>query len=175
MSVLAVASVSLVFFGASFLPGGAGEIWTWAQNLVGVSNQIAWLCIGIASWRFRAAWVKQGRLISDLKYPNPAGRFAAPVVVVTVSAIILIQGWSAFKGSFDAVSFVANYIELPLFLVLYVGWRLIKRVHSPTLLQIDLDSGRHAEDEYDEQNNQEIEQREKGKYGWAWRAYSAIF
>lgn len=38
VSVLAVASVSLLFFGASFLPGGAGEIWTWAQNLVGVSS-----------------------------------------------------------------------------------------------------------------------------------------
>lgn len=37
LSVLATASVSLIFFGASFLPGGAGEIWTWAQNLVGVN------------------------------------------------------------------------------------------------------------------------------------------
>lgn len=36
VSLLAVASVSLVFFGASFLPNGGAEIWTWAQNLVGV-------------------------------------------------------------------------------------------------------------------------------------------
>lgn len=40
VSVLAVASVSLLFFGISFLPGGAGEIWTWAQNLVGVSCKL---------------------------------------------------------------------------------------------------------------------------------------
>ena len=39
VSVLAVASVSLLFFGISFLPGGASEIWTWAQNLVGVSSK----------------------------------------------------------------------------------------------------------------------------------------
>lgn len=38
VAVLAVASVSLLFFGASFLPGGASEIFTWAQNLVGVSK-----------------------------------------------------------------------------------------------------------------------------------------
>jgi AAT family amino acid transporter len=38
VAVLAVASVSLIFFGASFLPGGAGQIWSWAQNLVGVSR-----------------------------------------------------------------------------------------------------------------------------------------
>lgn len=38
VSVLAISSVSLLFFGASFLPGGAGQIWTWVQNLVGVSR-----------------------------------------------------------------------------------------------------------------------------------------
>lgn len=94
ISLLAVSSVSLIFFGLSFLPGGGGQIWNWAQNLVGVSNQLAWLCIGIASWRFRSAWVKQGRLLSDLKYQNPAGKFAAPIVVVSVSFIILSKSCS---------------------------------------------------------------------------------
>ncbi|KAJ7732094.1 amino acid permease-domain-containing protein [Mycena olivaceomarginata] len=92
VAVLAVASVSLIFFGATFLPGGVGQIWTWAQNLVGVSNQIAWWCIGVSSWRFRHAWVAQGRKIEELKFPNPLGRFAAPAVVFSTSAIILIQG-----------------------------------------------------------------------------------
>lgn len=49
VALLAVASVSLIFFGASFLKGGAAEIWNWAQNLVGVSNLLAWLCIGSES------------------------------------------------------------------------------------------------------------------------------
>ncbi|GAA6061885.1 hypothetical protein JCM10212_000526 [Sporobolomyces blumeae] len=173
-SVLAVASVSLLFFGASFLPGGASEIFTWAQNLVGVSNQLAWLCIGIASTRFRAAWKKQGRTASDLRFKNPAGRAAGPIVIVAVSFIILVQGWSVFAGGFDKIGFVSSYIELPVFAVLYVVWRVVKRVESPTLEQIDLDSQRYVETDEDRADNAEIERREQGKFGWAWKAYSWV-
>ncbi|GAA5944698.1 uncharacterized protein JCM15063_000835 [Sporobolomyces koalae] len=174
VSVLAIASVSLIFFGASFLPGGASEIFTWAQNLVGVSNQLAWLCIGIASTRFRASWKKQGRSVDELRFKNPAGRFAGPIVIVVVSFIILVQGWSVFSGGFDKIGFVSNYIELPVFLVLYLFWRFVKGVKSPTLLQIDLDSQRYHETERDVRDNVEIEQRETGRFGWAWKMYSWI-
>lgn len=173
VAVAGISSVSLIFFGASFLPNGGAQIWNWAQNLVGVSNQIAWLCIGVASWRFRAAWKKQGRPISDLKYPNPAGAFAAPIVVVGTTIIILVQGWSSF-APWNAVNFVASYVEIPVFILLYVGWRLIKRIRSPTLLQIDLDSGRYRDTSEDEEDNELVERRESGRLGWLWKAYGAV-
>ncbi|KAL8291596.1 hypothetical protein RQP46_001854 [Phenoliferia psychrophenolica] len=174
VSLLAIASVSLVFFGASFLPNGGAEIFTWAQNLVGVSNQIAWWCIGVASWRFRAAWKKQGRSISDLKYPNPAGDWGAPVVVFSTTFIILIQGWSSFDGGFDAVSFVSNYVELPVFALLYIMWRIAKRVKTPSLSQMDLDSGRHHDSVEDEEDNAKTAARASGKFGWLWKVYDAV-
>ena len=59
-----------------------------------------------------------------------------------------------------------------MFLVLYVAWRLIKRVRSPSLLEVDLDTGRYEETESDKQDNREIEEREQGKYGTLWKAYS---
>jgi AAT family amino acid transporter len=79
-------SISVLCFGSSFI--GSGQLWAWLQNLVGVSNQvqtppfyacvdvhcltcpsqIAWLSIGIASWRFRAAWKRQGRPLSEMKF-----------------------------------------------------------------------------------------------------------
>ena len=30
--------------------------------------KIAWLSIGIASWRFRAAWERQGRALAEMKF-----------------------------------------------------------------------------------------------------------
>ncbi|KAI5480109.1 amino acid transmembrane transporter [Pseudohyphozyma bogoriensis] len=173
VALAATSSVSLVFFGASFLPNGGAQIWNWAQNLVGVSNQIAWWCIGVASWRFRAAWQKQGRQISDLKYPNPAGAWAAPIVVVSVTFIILVQGWSAF-APWDTESFFASYVELPLFLILYLGWRVVKGIRTPSVEDIDVDSGRYVEREEDKENNETIDRREKGKFGWAWKLYNAV-
>ncbi|ORY43937.1 amino acid permease/ SLC12A domain-containing protein [Leucosporidium creatinivorum] len=171
VAVLAVASVSLLFFGASFLPGGAGEIWTWCQNLVGVSNQLAWWCIGVASWRFRRAWVTQGRSVNELGYPAPS--WAAPTVVLSVTFIILVQGWSSF-APFDAVSFVASYIELPVFLVLYLGWRLIKRSRTSSLKGIDLDTGRFVNSAVEEADDADVQRRESGKFGWAWKMYSWV-
>ena len=130
--------------------------------------------------------------MSDLKYPNPAGRYAPYIVIVSVSFIIIVQGWSAFAGGFDAVSFVSNYgealtlvlltvaesglsVELPVFALLYIVWRLIKRTPYPSLIEIDLDTGRHAETYADEKNNEEVERREKSKkFGWFWRLYSFI-
>jgi len=53
IAVLATSFISILCFGASFI--GAGQLWTWLQNIVGVSNQLAWLSIGITSLRFRAA------------------------------------------------------------------------------------------------------------------------
>ncbi|BGP39401.1 Basic amino-acid permease [Rhodotorula kratochvilovae] len=176
VSVLAVGSVSLIFFGASFLPGGAAEIWTWCQNLVGVSNQLAWWTIGLASTRFRWAWAAQGRSVSELRFPNPAGRWAGPIVLVVTSFIILVQGWSVFRGTFDNIGFVSNYVELPIYLVLYLAWRLIhfRRIRTPSLRAIDLDTGRYVRTEADEQDDREREKREGGKMGWAWRVWGWV-
>lgn len=82
-ALLATSSVSVICFGSSFI--GSGELWGWLQNIVGVSNQvcglpsyiscslipllqIAWLSIGLASWRFRKAWVRQGRPLAEMKF-----------------------------------------------------------------------------------------------------------
>ncbi|KIJ61075.1 hypothetical protein HYDPIDRAFT_169849 [Hydnomerulius pinastri MD-312] len=59
-------SISILCFGSSFI--GSGQLWGWLQNIVGVSNQIAWLSIGLASLRFRKAWIKQGRSVDELKF-----------------------------------------------------------------------------------------------------------
>jgi len=65
-ALLATSSISVLCFGSSFI--GSGQLWSWLQNIVGVSSQIAWLSIGLASWRFRKAWVAQGRPIEELKF-----------------------------------------------------------------------------------------------------------
>ncbi|KAH9165089.1 amino acid-polyamine organocation amino acid permease [Lactarius sanguifluus] len=59
-------AISALCFGSSFI--GNGQLWALLQTLVGVSNQIAWLSIGIASWRFRTAWKTQGRPLSEMKF-----------------------------------------------------------------------------------------------------------
>ncbi|KAK4056136.1 Basic amino-acid permease [Microbotryomycetes sp. JL221] len=171
VSVLAISSVSLIFFGASFLPNGANQIFSWAQNLVGVSNQLAWWTIGVASWRFRRSWKAQGRSVSELRFPAPA--WAAPVVVMSVTVIILVQGWSSF-APWDTESFFSNYIELPVFALLYAVWWALKRSRTPSLREVDLDSYRYVDTVEDELENEKIDRREHGKFGLLWRIYGWV-
>jgi AAT family amino acid transporter len=89
-ALLATSSVSLLCIGASFV--GSGELWGWLQNLVGVSNQIAWVSIGIASWRFRAAWTAQGRPREEMVYRAAwTWGWGPPFVVFATIALILSE------------------------------------------------------------------------------------
>jgi AAT family amino acid transporter len=60
---------------------------------------------------------------------------------------VLVQGWSCFSPTFDGVSFVSYYIELPVMLVMYVGWKLVKRTHTVKLAEMDLETDVHTVDE----------------------------
>lgn len=69
---------------------------------------------------------------------------------------------------------MANYIELPVFALLYIAWRLIKRAKIPTLQQIDLDTSRFVNTPVEEEMDRRIVEREQGKFRFAWRAWSWV-
>ncbi|KIW00398.1 uncharacterized protein PV09_08107 [Verruconis gallopava] len=136
VAVLATSAVGGLCFGASFI--GAGQLWTWLQNIVGVSNQLSWIAIGIASFRFRSAIRKQGKedLLPFKNWTYPYGPIAS---VILNSVLVLVQGWSAFSPKFDVVSFISYYIELPIMLLMYVGWKIVKKTKVVSLEEMDLD------------------------------------
>ncbi|KAI0633293.1 amino acid permease-domain-containing protein [Trametes polyzona] len=133
IALFATSSVSILCFGSSFI--GSGELWGWLQNIVGVSNQIAWLSIGLASWKFRRAWIRQGRPLSEMKFRAawtwPWGPY---FVVITVTALIIIQGWSSVIPKFSAVDFISFYIEIPAMIIMYFAWMIIMRPASSPVL-----------------------------------------
>lgn len=47
-----------------------------------------------------------------------------------------------FIDGFDAVGFVVNYIVVAVFVVLFVGWKIIKRTKMVPLMEVDLLTGR---------------------------------
>jgi AAT family amino acid transporter len=111
-----------------------------------VSNQLAWISIGITSLRFRAALKRQGKthLLPFRNWTYPWGPW---ICVILNSVLVLVQGWSCFSPSFDAVSFVSFYIELPVMLVMYVVWKLIKKTKTVRLEEMDLDTDTYVADQ----------------------------
>ncbi|EER24570.1 hypothetical protein D8B26_005097 [Coccidioides posadasii str. Silveira] len=135
VAVLATSAVSGLCFGASYI--GAGQLWTWLQNIVGVSNQLSWLCIGIASLRFRRAVDIQG-LTHLLPFKNWTYPYGPVLAILLNSVLILVQGWSCFSPYFKAVDFVSFYVQLPILGGLFVLWKLLKRTKWVRLEEMDL-------------------------------------
>ena len=83
VAVLATSVISGSCFGASFIE--AGQLWTWLQNQVGVSNQLAWIAINVTSLRFRGALKSQGKkhLLPFRNWTYPYG----PMIAVVLNVI----------------------------------------------------------------------------------------
>ncbi|PWY94678.1 amino acid permease [Aspergillus sclerotioniger CBS 115572] len=140
VAVLATSVISGLCFGASYI--GAGQLWSWLQNIVGVSNQLSWTFIGLASLRFRAA-IHHQNLEHLLPYKNWTYPFGPIIAIILNIVLILVQGWSCFSPTFQAVDFVSYYIELPIMLVMFVGWKLCKRSKFVKLSAMDLLTDRY--------------------------------
>lgn len=144
VAVLFTGLISGLCFGASFI--GAGQLWSWLQNIVGVSNQLSWIAIGITSIRFRSALAVQGKthLLPFKNWTYPVGPY---ICVILNCFLVLVQGWSCFSPKFSGVDFVSYYIELPIMLVMYVAWKLIKKTKIVKLSEMDLETDVYVADE----------------------------
>lgn len=175
VALLTTGSISGLCFGSSHI--GAGTLWTWLQNLVGVSNQLAWVAIGIASIRFRAGLAAQDKL-HRLRYRNWTQPWGPWVVVLGSSFMILVQGWTAF-APWDVSDFFSFYVELLIVLVFYLAWCGIRRrwFGFERAFEMDLETDatwlEAEEEEVEEKNEQEAKSsrdrlREGVKRAFSW-------
>ncbi|KAF1052555.1 MAG: Lysine-specific permease [Delftia tsuruhatensis] len=103
------------------------EVYIWLLNTSGMTGFIAWLGIAISHYRFRRGYVKQGGRLSDLPYVSPFFPFG-PIFAFTLCLIITLgQNYEAFlQDRIDWTGAAATYIGLPLFLLIWAGYRLAK-------------------------------------------------
>jgi AAT family amino acid transporter len=84
------------------------------------------------------------------------------ISVVLNIVIILVQGWSSFSPSFTAVNFVSYYVELPVMLVMYLGWKFLKKTKIVSYEKMDLDTDVYVVGE-DDFKEMEREKSARGK------------
>jgi len=104
-----------------------------------------------------------------------------------------VQGWSSVIPKFSAVEFVSFYIEIPVMIVMFTSWFILKRFTRPAgrllarddesrnrawrhLDIVDMDTVDLAQDEYTEEAEDKVEDEErrsriKGPRGLWWRLY----
>lgn len=99
-------------------------VYLWLLNMSGMTGFIAWLGIAISHYRFRRGYVLQGHDLKALPYLSPFFPLGPIFAFVLCLIITLGQNYQAFLGDhIDWAGALATYIGLPLFLVIWFGYK----------------------------------------------------
>jgi lysine-specific permease len=122
-ALLATAAVGLLAFLSTFF--GNGVVYLWLLNASSLSGFIAWLGIAISHYRFRKAYIAQGRSLKDLPYVAKGYPYAPLMAFALCIIIILGQNYTAFtQDKIDWYGLLVSYIGIPLFLILWWGYKI---------------------------------------------------
>jgi lysine-specific permease len=103
-----------------------------------MSGFIAWLGIAICHYRFRKAYIAQGKDLNDLPYKSGFYPFGPIFAFVLCTIVILGQNFPAFMGNeIDWYGILISYIGLPLFFLAFLGFKIVKRTKMTPLQEAD--------------------------------------
>jgi len=123
---------------------GNQTVYLWLLNMSGMTGFIAWLGIAVCHFRFRRAYVRQGRDLKALPYRAPFFPFGPLLAFVLCLVITLGQNYGAFAGGHvDWAGVMATYIGIPLFVVIMLAYRF--RHHTRLVPLQDIDLGTSAD------------------------------
>lgn len=102
---------------------GSGTVYVWLLNASGLSGFITWLGIALSHYRFRRAYVLQGRDLNALPY-RAKGFPVGPLFALALCVLIIVgQDFTLFRGHIDWHGLLVSYIGLPLFLALWFAYK----------------------------------------------------
>ncbi|KAK0869974.1 hypothetical protein LTS02_002749 [Friedmanniomyces endolithicus] len=109
------------------------KVFIWFSNISTISGFIAWIVAMITYLRFRKAMQCKG-LLKGLPYRTPLQPYATYFALGLVTILTLTNGFPVFfPANWNISDFLAAYITLPVFLVLYLGhktWSSLRRVEN---------------------------------------------
>ncbi|WP_213300651.1 amino acid permease [Paraburkholderia sacchari] len=119
---------------------GDKTVYMWLLNTSGMTGFIAWLGIAVSHYRFRKGFVAQGYSLDQLPYRSkwfPIG----PIFAFAVCLVVMLgQDYQAFMANkIDWVSVLATYIGIPLFVLMWLGYRIVKKSHFMGYAEMDVE------------------------------------
>lgn len=103
------------------------DVFNWFVNITTISGFIGWICGLVAYIRFRKAIDFNG-LLERLPYKPKGTRYTVYWSLLVTSLVTLTNGYEVFIPKYWNVSnFVAAYVTIPIFLVLWIGHKLWSR------------------------------------------------
>lgn len=140
-ALIATAIIGAACFFTSFM--GDGSAYSWLINASALAGFITWMGIAWAHYRFRKAYVIQGKDPADLPFRAkwyPLG----PIVALIMCAIVIVgQNYESFMQGKDMVNLLTSYIGLYLFLGIWLVHKLMTKSKPVDPRKADLSRHHH--------------------------------
>ncbi|KAI0199492.1 amino acid permease [Astrocystis sublimbata] len=118
------------------------EVFFWLSSLSAVSTLLVWAAICVTYLRFYTGLRYHGIERDSLPYKSPAQPFLAFFSLGFCLLVAFFNGFDAFfEGKFSAKTFVPPYIDVPIFVGLFLGYKFWKGTRVVKLGDMDLWSG----------------------------------
>ncbi|PWY96542.1 putative amino acid permease [Aspergillus sclerotioniger CBS 115572] len=121
------------------LSSSANTVFNWLQDLVSITTLTNWLTILVTYLRFYYGCKKQGISRKTLPWVAPLQPYISWVSLFLLSLLLITGGYSTFiRGYWDNETFVSSYINIPLFLILYFGYKVVYKTSIVPLEDIPI-------------------------------------
>lgn len=139
----------------------SAEVFGYFVNVVSLTGLIAWSCVLTIHIRFMKALKAQGfDRKTALAYRSPFQPWGSYVALLVCILVIFIKNFTVFLGdSFAYKNFITGYIVLPIFLIMYFGYKIIYKTKILKPEEVDLNTYRDVIDAEFEQFEAEDAER----------------
>ncbi|KDR81565.1 hypothetical protein GALMADRAFT_239589 [Galerina marginata CBS 339.88] len=141
--ILCTTFCALVFLNVH---SSGAKVFGWFVNLVSTFGALTWMTILYSHLHFMKALRAQGMSRDDLPYKAPFQPWGSWFAFGSTLLITIFKGFDTFMP-WNAANFVTSYIAIPIFFLLWAGYKLVFRTKVIASEKVDLVTGLRAIDE----------------------------
>ncbi|KDQ61931.1 hypothetical protein JAAARDRAFT_526914 [Jaapia argillacea MUCL 33604] len=132
------------------ISNGGATVFNWLVNLTATGGFFSWLSINFTYIFFYRGFKAQGLDRKKLVYHSSLQPYLAYWGIFWNALFILINGFAVFWG-FTASGFLTSYINIPIFVGLYLFWKIWKRTKVWKPSEMDFVTGIPSLEETEEE------------------------
>ncbi|KAK5223783.1 amino acid transporter [Exophiala xenobiotica] len=121
------------------------KIFGYFINCITVFGLIVWVCILLSHIQFVRARKAQQISEEHLRYKAPCGVYGSWAALVFCVLVVFTKNFSVFihtkTSDFDYKNFITGYIAIPVFLVMFFGYKVVYRTKGVRPAEADLHTG----------------------------------
>ncbi|RLL95689.1 hypothetical protein CFD26_105339 [Aspergillus turcosus] len=131
---------SFLCLGYMSLSDSATIVFRWLRDVVAVATLVDWLIVCIVYLRFYYGCKKQGvNRHKELPWAAPLQPYLTWTALTLFTLMLITGGFATFiKGNWNTETFLASYMNIPIVLGLYYGYKLWHKTRIITLDNIPL-------------------------------------